>query len=331
MTRSIYQQVRHAVDSPKISRLGESKRAARMDGSKKTTDIFSKRDRDQLLSFARGFDGWRHDQGLGNVMVRELDQHELYSYIDYKIDRGDWRAVRTVNDAIRRADKLGDICATVYGYQAPEHLKPYTYDDLRGRGLADKVRQNPMERGDYMRLRQAYQNNPYLSRPAARAVELAGRFGLRLAECAGLRVSDFRGEGLPRRGHNGAPPVYRSYTIHVHKGAKNGRHRDFIVRSRDVPYINELRRTLAPDAYVCGGVTPRAISKSVSGQLDRLGLRDRYPREPMHAIRKMYARERFAEEKAKGLSDRVAWDTVSSELGHGSGRSDLFEVYVKGE
>jgi integrase len=328
MTRSIYQQVRHAVDSPKISRLGESKRAARMDGSKKSTDIFSKRDRDQLLSFARGFDGWRHDQGLGNVMVRELDQHELYSYIDYKIDRGDWRAVRTVNDAIRRADKLGDICATVYGYQAPEHLKPYTYDDLRGRGLADKVRQNPMERRDYELLRQAYQTNPYLSRGAAQAVELAGRFGLRLAECAGLRVSDFEAVGLPTRGR---PHDEQPYIIHVHEGAKNGRIREFRTRKEDWPYIIDLKRHMAPDAYICGGIGARAISKSVAGQLERLGLRGRYPREPMHAIRKMYARERFAEEKAKGLSDRVAWDTVSSELGHGSGRSDLFEVYVKGE
>ena len=185
-----------------------------------------------------------------------------------------------------------------------------------------------MERRDYEQLRQVYRDNPSLSRGAAQAVELAGRFGLRLAECAGLKVSDFEPVGLPTRGR---PKDERPYVIHVREGAKNGRYRDFRVRKGDWPYIADLKRHMAPDAYICGGIGARAISKSVSGQLDRLGLRERYPREPMHAIRKMYARERFNEEKNRGLSNREAWDIVAAELGHGKGRTDLYDVYIKGE
>lgn len=313
-TRSIYQQVKHAVDHPKIAKQGQSKRAAKASGTYRDTDVYSQKRREELLSTARGFSTWYKATYGKNAMVRDIASDQVQRYIDEKVQRGDWRSQRTVKGRISAFGKISAICGTVYG-TAPEWT-------LRApeRQLPEKLRDKAMTREDYEKLRAVYRDNERLSRGAQVALELDGRCGLRVAEAAGVYKESIDTQ---------------NWVLRVREGAKNGRFRDVPIRPRDRAYFASLRDLTPSGSHVCG-IGARAISKSLTAAMRTVDigggktLKDRYPREAGHAIRKMYARERMGELRAQGYGEAHAWDVVAAELGHGAGRTDLYKTYVGG-
>lgn len=317
MTRSLYQQVRHAIDSPRVSRLGQSKRAAKKGGTYRTTDVYSKSMRSGLLSTARGLSDYLRQTEGKNAFLRDVTEAQVQSYVTHKVEKGDWRTQRTVSRKIDELHKIDAIGREVYGY-ARDHEWALRDPTERGR-LPEKVRDHAMKRSHIELLKARFREDKNRSRGAAIAIELTDRCGLRQAEAAGLRREDID---------------LQAWQLHLRRGVKNGRYRDVPIREKDRHFFAQLYARTPYRSTVCG-IRPRAIAKAIDSAMRSIQLptgqtlRDLYPKTQLHAIRKTYARERYAEERAKGKSDKSAWDTVLHELGHGRDRADLRQVYLE--
>lgn len=315
--RSLYQQVRHAIDSPKVARLGQSKRAAKKSGTYRTTDVYSKSMRSGLLSTARGLSDYIRQTEGRNEFLRDVTQEQVQAYVTHKIEKGDWRTQRTVGRKIDELHKIDAIGREVYGYTRD---REWTLRDTTERGrLPEKVRDHAMKRSHIELLKERFREDKGRSRGAAIAVELTDRCGLRQAEAAGLKREDID---------------LQKWQLHLRHGVKNGRHRDVPIREKDRHFFAQLHARTPERSTVCG-IRPRAIAKAIDSAMRSIKLpegqtlRDLYTKTQLHAIRKTYARERYVEERAKGKTDKAAWDTVLHELGHGDDRKDLREVYLE--
>ena len=239
--------------------------------------------------------------------VRELPTSLFQEWLDAKAASGSW-SQRTCQKHFSCMCKLGYLCHKVF------NIKDFSKGLTEPKSVrTEKVRNKSMERADYELLRDKLSEST--SPNALRALELSARLGLRSREAACLRVERI---SLEER------------CVRLNEGCKNGRPRTVPIREKDMPYFEQLCREVG-SGYICNGVKEQSLNHTIRNALRALGLAEKYPCSSLHAVRKLYAKERFQEELLRLQDSKKAWDCVSSELGHGRDRMDLFAVYVLGE
>lgn len=166
------------------------------------------------------------------------------------------------------------------------------------------------------------------------AVEITMRTGVRIDEDACLRPEEINIENA---------------VLHISgEGAKNGKARSVPIQPEHMDFFRKLREDTWGKDYCLGGVKAGSLNKSIREEMKRITvehngvqqtLSDIYPNSTNHAIRKLWARQRyFGLLKEEGIQSehprecpkcRKIWGIVQKELGHEKSlRKDLFTTYI---
>lgn len=287
--------------------IGTSKRGYKATHNGKTDGkIFGIQTAETLRATANQFSKWM-DRSYPDVKIRHITAEHVNEWV--REHERTWSRKTSL-------DKLSDMRSIMDKAERVYHkcrFKPEALCEAQGR--VEKVRDRAMTREDYESLKRSFESRESRSE-AVTALELSGRFGLRVAECA-----DYR---------NGAQSIDIEHrTLHI--VGKNGKWRDIPIREKDIPYMTALKERIGDRGRLCGTTRAESLDRAIRREMERIGVSKSYERTTQHAIRKMYARERMDEERAVGKSEREAWETVQAELGHGEKfRQPLYDAYIGG-
>ena len=310
--RSLRSQFGHAIN--RCVRTGSKKDADKKSGVKKEQPwrLYSNERIRQLRDIAYQFSNWYRDNHDGwKILLSNITAEDWQQFIEYKQLSEDW-SIKTTRGRIDVIQKLA--CCVNHAFRDCQvdwsGLEPL---EIR----MEPVKINAMERQDYEMLSVALSNTRSKGRDAA---DIGIRVGLRIDEIAHLKAERINIDEA---------------IIEVREGAKNDRDRDVPIRLEHLVYFENLKSKIGT-GYVTGGILADSINAHMRRQMKKLisldgtgrSLDEKYPCETEHAIRKAYARERMAEERIKGKSERCAWNIVCDELGHGEDRKDLYATYI---
>lgn len=291
----------------KSLRIGTSKRGYKEKHNGKTDGlIFGVQTAETLRSTANQFSKWM-DRNYPDVKVRHITAEHVNEWI--REHEKTWSR-KTVLDKMSDMRSIMDKAERVY------HKCRFDAERLcEVQGRAEKVRDRAMVRGDFEALKMSFWSRGSRSE-AVTALELGGRFGLRINECA-----DYR------NGTQGIDLENKLFNV----VGKNGKWRSIPIREKDLQYMTALKAHIGERGRLCGTTRAESLDRAIRREMERIGISESYERTTQHAIRKMYARERMEEEREKGLSERHAWEVVQNELGHGEKfRQPLYDAYVVG-
>ncbi len=304
MSRNLKQQFNYCIYQ--CDHRGTSKRADRMNGSGTKNKVYSHGRIDDLKDLASAFNRYMREHHPEVRMVDQVTSEHVQEYIDSKKDK--WSA-KTESENISRFHKLNELTNHVYGRSNTWVMH------TNEREVSTNIRDKAMTREDYKAINNSLQEK---RTEAKYAMEITARTGLRIAEVAGLKVSGIRTD---------------KWVVEVREGSKGGRWRDVPIREADRNYFANLKEEMEAKGrvYVTNGVKSQSLDKAIRREMKELGLSDKYVNTTDHAIRKMYARERMAEERPRSKSEVEAWEKVQQELGHGDeSREALYRTYVGG-
>lgn len=288
----------------KMLSIGESKRAykAAHDGS--TDDkIFGIQTAETLRSTARQFSRWMEEK-YPDVTIRHVRAEHV----------NEWMQEHEKTWTRRTAlDKMSDMRSIMSKAERVYHKTRFDAERLCAPcGRSERIRDREMTTEHIKRLRESYMSRDSRSEGLT-ALELGARFGLRAHECG-------------RWENTGRSIDLENHRFHV--VGKNGKWRDVPIREKDIAFMQELKERVG-EGQLCGHVRGENLDRSIRREMERVGISREYERTTEHAIRKHYARERMAEERAKGLSEREAWAIVQKELGHTDKyRQALYDAYI---
>lgn len=186
----------------------------------------------------------------------------------------------------------------------------------------DRIRTKAMDPADLDALRKSFADRNSQS-DGRIALEIAYRGGLRAREVARLHTDQIDIENAILRKIDG----------------KGGKLRDVPIRRQDMEFFTTLKQQ---GGYVCRNSGHRnadgtGINRAIRDEMRRIGIAEKYEKTTIHAIRKLYARERMMEltgtdlrqDPRQNFKERKAWEIVQTELGHGSTlRMELYVRYV---
>lgn len=324
--------------------LGHSKRAERAGGVDTSLRIYSCGKDGQhgqlgkLKDASRQLGRWMKENHPEVKWARDITPEHVQEFL---LDGSahNWSAA-TFNNMLSTCQKLGRLCGDSFGTSSSSNwagkLKPIRFDaDKKKRAVAFTERERATIRNDA----------DHSSSEALKAGAFGSYYGLRVGSIASLRVGDIH-------------PDY----IHVERD-KGGRSRDIYYHSMEqkeqalkaLQWASEHGRTASSDKVF--GIKSNSIGRAIQRSCAKHGIDSaKSSGSSVHALRKSYARERYEqtysarhhgqspymdrlthEERHWGdfqafdevaRYDAEAWDEVSDELGHGRGRTELFNAYI---
>ena len=303
-TRSLHSQINYCISQS--CKIGSSKYSDKKNAEKDTKDyIYSVQTAENLRATADSMCRFIKANHTEIKLIKDIQPKHIQEYVDR--NEKQW-SDKTVTEHISRIGKI-------------QHLVERTYDisldwdkvNPPQREHAHNVRNVAMSRYDLEHIIADLKENTRREN-SLRAVEITSRCGLRSKEVARLKYDNI---DIDKK------------QLHIREGSKGGKHRDVEIRDRDIEYFRELKQSKDHE-YVCRGINEDSLNRGIRRSMERLGISKNYNKSTEHAIRKMYATERYAEEHEKGKDSRLAWSKVQVELGHGDKyRSELFKVYIK--
>ena len=295
----------------KQTRLGTGKRMQKKSGVNIQAFIYSKRTADKMHRLATTFGNFMRQN---HPQVRHLSQIRPEHITEYYRDRGAQWSQSTCQEYESQFRKLAVMANAAYPDCHLDLSEVHFKREMPDPGQ-DSGRGRAMSEEDY----QALDSAMFHSQSRARFIpRIARSIGARLEEACSIKA-----EHIVLKSPRGPYVALRN--------CKNGRNRDVPIRDRDLPFWQKLKTFLERSGWpnACGGIACSSVSKAIRRALKKLGLSEKYSKTGIHAIRKLYARERYREELLKGEESRKAWSAVQQELGHGPGyRTKLFRVYI---
>lgn len=329
MGRSLYQQMSRAISEHTAT--GRSKYRERAGGIDSTLRVYSRAQYKDLKQTAREFGDWLKQEHPEVKWASQITPDHIAEYLNDSTAH-EWNAA-TMGKNMSYLQKLGGLCGDTFsggkwnwtdGLQRPQSVEKARCEAMTG-AERDTIRQSAESgRGE-----------------ALKAASFGSYFGLRVQSIPRLRVQDIQADGIHIYGDKGGRDRVVPYSSTEQQEAARGA----------VQWAEAHGRTGADPVF---SVTANSIGKSVQRCLRAHGYE--IPDSSMHALRKTWARERYEQEystrhhgespyrdtgtheerhagdsrsTAEGVRyDRVAWDIVAAELGHGKGRTDLFKAYI---
>lgn len=332
-------QVEQALKS--ITYIGQSKQAFR--DAQKDTGIHSTTQIEHALSVSQGFGEWLKSEGK----VKDLFQLKRVHYREYI----DFMRAKGVSGGhlINIETNLRLLAKGMDKISAEKRIKPRDWVP-KERLVKVEERARPKDRSYTSKELETYKEN--MSVKGRVAVDLQQAFGLRLREVANTRVAHI----IERDGMLYWKAVADKGAINTATGVtKAGRGRetpcrpDYEARVRELiagkppeEFVSENKYNSLKSAYYRAGVAKGShgfrhtyARKMLMHELERQGI----PNDGRSMIQRMldnreagYRRDYLVTREERGLYHQVnaAIDQVHSFLGHGRGRIDLCEIYMKG-
>lgn len=238
--------------------------------------------------------------------ILDIKQDVIQEFVNSKVDTCN---KETLGQYVSRIHKLESIVNNTYKGSVIWYKDLITPTSSLSN---DKTRNIAMTREDY----NAILNRAYTmgsKSDAVIAIELAGRFGMRVSETCKFQPRDKN---------------FKTMLLHVHE-SKGGRSRDINIKPGDVEYLKEITKGKQEDKNIVG-IKEDSVNKYLARAEQALNIRERYRNADtgIHSIRKMIAQERYDEYRKNGLSKKESLDKVSEYLGHGTNRQETLEQYV---
>lgn len=288
----------------KMLSIGESKKKykdthdGRTDGK-----IFSIQTAETLRNTARQFSRWMKER-YPDVTIRYVKAEHV----------NEWMREHERTWTRRTAlDKMSDMRCIMLKAEKVYHKCRFDAQGLCAPfGRSEKIRDREMSTEHIEQLRKSFLERGARTESMI-ALELGVRIGLRACEC-----------GDPRN---------RGYNIDLEKQVchfvrKNGKWQDIPFRDKDMDFMRQLKESVG-NGQICGNDRGESLDRGIRREMQRVGIAGEYKLTTEHAIRKHYAHERMDEERARGLSEREAWEIVQWELGHEDKfRQVLYDTYV---
>lgn len=295
--KNLKQQMIYSIDNAFVP--GVKKHTLTPGEAEQNTRIHSYQYRENLRDTACDFAKFAREN-YGIRMAKDLREEHAKAYLESKINEC---TPRTIEQYRSRLTTIGNILSDNYGYNIRLKTEPILkpLEDEKRRSIA-------MDRKDWEKVLE--HGNDCQSKMA---LKMAEAFGLRVSEAVKIEPRDIK-----------------ENVLHIHK-SKGGRDRDISIRTehqREVLKELEEYREVAMNEPILK-VQADSVNKYLHSTLKRLQIKQYDEHDTgVHAIRKMYATERYDELREEGKSHVEAWGDVSEELGHSRNREDLFKVYV---
>lgn len=262
--------------------------------------VYSYNHRKSLISQSYDFCKYIKYNYIEVKRIRDIEPRMVQSYIDDKVNNGCGNA--TVKQYISRLNKLSILCSnmTKSSIKLTEGVKmPKMHND--------KLRNKVMLEADYKRIINTTSKSPSLI-----GVKLSYEFGLRVSEIPKLRITD----------------CHASYISIV--DSKGGRSREIpILTKSQREAIKEFKSYSQNHNQINLGIKADSINRWLNRRMKEIGITTYTDsKTSIHALRKAYA-ERIVQHIAKEnkCSKEEAWRKVSTYLGHGENRKELFKIY----
>ena len=303
--RSLKAQLKFAVQ--KCQRFGQSKHA-----DKKNPEIYTKEgvysisSSDALKDTVTNFANFMSEKHPEIGYVRDITVDHINEWIAYR--QADW-SNKTYDNMVSRIGKMELLLNKTYHLELD--LTTGLMHRPKDRQDKEEIRNKAMSRDDLRDLITYMKNST--SPNGWIALEITSRCGLRVKEVSCLRFSNIDTDNK---------------VIHVVEGAKNGRKRDVAIRDKDILFFRKFCREYGNQEYVTGGIKEDSINKSIRRAMQAIGIDLKYKETTEHAVRKLYASERYQEELKKTNDKKKAFTAVQHDLGHGDFRTKLFDTYV---
>lgn len=266
--------------------------------------IYSYKQRKNLKDLSSNFVNYCKENNVKGI--KNLSPEVAKAFLEAKQREG--ASDQTIKVYRSELSKIGRVMSTFYGRKI----------DLKSPKLEPQSQAK-----DQSRIRTVAMSDKDLNRFLASktrlseskmGVILSRNFGLRVSEVVKLRPCDVSERGIQ---------IIQS---------KGGRNRYIPVRTEQQKEVIRMLRSnfgtgLPTEKYF--KTKENSMNRYLHTGLKRIGITTYSDhRTGFHALRKAYATEYYTSLRKEGLDHQKAWDVVSQDLGHGTGREDLFRVYV---
>lgn len=283
-------------------RIGGNKHEDKQNGTSQE-NIYSYGERANLMDRIDAFSDYMKFNHSEIKMVRDIRVEHINSYLDSCKDTCNANSLKQYASQFSKLETL---------VEKTFHCNIDWHKGLEiPTASSEAFRTVTMTREDYNKILDYCYKNGSQSQ-AVPAIELAGRFGLRVSETTSLKVSDID---------------FESDRIHV--CGKGGRER-YLEIGENADYLHKLVDDKgAKDRLV--NIKADSVNAFLTRMEDKLGLKEYTEhRSGIHAIRKMCAEEIYKECREGGMDKQEALDRTSNYLGHGNDRNEtLCKHYLK--
>ena len=267
--------------------------------------IYSYKQRKNLKDLSSNFVNYCKENNIRGV--KNLSPEVAKAFLEAKQKEG--ASPQTIKVYRSELSKIGRVMSNFYGREI--NLKSPTLEPREQAKDQDKLRTVAMSDKDLQRF---LDSKTRLSE-SKMGIILSRSFGLRVSEVVKLRPCDVSERGIQ---------IVQS---------KGGRDRYIPARTeqqREV--IRQLKSNFGADKLPNERyfrTKENSMNRYLHKGLERIGIKTYSDHKTgFHCLRKAYATEYYKSLRASGKSHTEAWDEVSQDLGHGTGREDLFRVYV---
>lgn len=303
MSKNIKSQFMYAIESHFDS--GMDKHSAKKQGLSKQNKIYSYSDRRNLIDTSAHISNWLKQKHPDIKFIKDIKSEIIQEYLNEN-SQGWTKATITVKMShLRKLEKL-----VIDSFKGSEIC--FLSDIIKPCGK-NNSRTLSMTRNDFNKL--LFTMNKSVS-SAKIAIELCGRFGLRVSETTKLQYRDIVIH------ENG----FASINIVDSKGGKSR-----VIKTSnpsDVLYL-DLMKSNRNDKFRVVSINSKSVNKFAQRYLELSGL-GKYvkAKTSIHSIRKMVAQEKYDEYRNLGLSRKDSINKVSFFLGHGKNREECISRYV---
>ena len=272
--------------------------------------IYSLEDAKGLRDTAKNLSNYLEKFHPEITKVKDLNKELVQEWIDYRSKNWSNRTKQTHKSHIEKINRL--VNKTFKSCKKLDFSKDLNYNIVEHK-KEHKVRDVAMTREDLNLLKKSFEDS---RSQVALALEISSALGLRAREVVNFKSSYIDIENkivdLPREAG-------------LTKGA---RARTIVIQDK---YINlfELILKYYPSDNKIFSISEDSYNKTLRRHLKELGLDEKYKDTTNHAIRKLWATELYKDYISKGYPDDITtFDYVSSQLGHGINRQDLYKTYI---
>lgn len=300
MSRNLNYQFKNAIDES-FNGGGVDKHSAKHTGNS-MGNVYSYAERSNLLELSHQI-GDYVKVNYGVRMVKDIQSSHVQNFLNSKAETCN---ANTLSQYASRINKLESIVNNVYHVNTEWNKDLIVPPSLISN---DKTRDVAMTRADYNSIMQYAQSS---NSQAKIAIELAGRFGMRVAETCKLEPRDIN---------------FNEMKLHIHE-SKGGRSRDIPITAGDVQFLKSIIGNKTPEQKIVN-IKEDSVNRFLSRIEEKLGI-EKYKtaRTGIHSIRKMTAQEKYDQFREHGFSKKESMSKVSEYLGHGKDRIDIVKAYI---
>lgn len=320
---SLKNQFKHAILTN--SKLGDSKRADRLNGVNVDEYVYSKQTLNALIDRTNHLSKYVKENFPDVKYIKDITPAMFSQYFE---SQNGWNH-RTRYEILHHFKKIEKIVSDRYSFDC--HFTSWI--NVKKDGSTDeynKVRNRRMTDDDYQKILNSFSNS---QSNGAIAMEIARRVGLRVNEIAHLKRECIN---------------IKKGIVEIREGAKNGRYRDVPIKFQDRDFFIRIKKNHTSfnngSDYVTGGVKADSLNRAIRRKMEIIhddiygNLSKKYDKTTTHAIRKLWAYERMVEVRGEvNLWDIdrereiEAYKTIQGFLGHSDRnfREELYKDYIE--